>query len=97
MRKLLIIFIISSTTTFSNAQKFDDLYNNAQVNLDTGNYILAIKFYGLALKKNSKHANSYFNRGLAYSMLDSNTLAINDFTLYISFVHDDVDDYSQRA
>jgi serine/threonine-protein kinase len=80
-----------------NAQKFDYYFDKGQMNLDTGNYKLAISYYDSALIKNPKHASSYFNRGLSKIIIEDNKGAILDFTKYIKLVPGDGDGYSQRG
>ncbi len=72
-----------------NAQKFDYYFDKGQTNLHTGNYKLAISYYDSALKKNPKHASSYFNRGLSKIIIEDNEGAILDFTKYITLIPND--------
>ena len=74
------IFLFVITNCVVNAQKFDYYFDKGQTNLDTGNYKLAISYYDSALKKSPKHPSSYFNRGVAKSIIDDNEGAVIDFT-----------------
>jgi tetratricopeptide (TPR) repeat protein len=70
MKYILINIFIIIFSIALKAQKFDYYFDKGQVNLDTGNYKLATFYYDSALRKNPKHANSYYNRGLAKSLLE---------------------------
>ena len=96
MKYYIILFILFYYCSVS-AQKFDYYFDKGQINLDTGNYKLAISYYDSSLKKNPKHASSYFNRGLSKIIIEDNKGAIFDFTKYITLIPNDGDGYSQRG
>ena len=73
------------------------LYDTATVTLSKGKYNQAIKEFDAALQKNSKLAEAYFNRGLAYALTGRYEQAASDFNKFIALEPRDPDAYYDRG
>ena len=73
------------------------LYDTATVTLSKGKYNQAIKEFDAALQKNSKLAEAYFNRGLAYALTGRYEQAASDFNKFIALEPRDPDAYYNRG
>ncbi|NQX98007.1 MAG: TonB family protein [Flavobacteriales bacterium] len=64
---------------FPSPSKADFNFNAAVKLHEKGKYKMAIKYYSDGIKKDSKHINSYYNRGLCYYKLKIMGLACTDW------------------
>ena len=96
MKKLLLLLMIVPMIGFG--QTAEDYYNKAYDYAENGEYQLAIDNYTRAIRIDSNHAISYYNRGRLYGQkLNNLEEAIADYTRAIKIDPDNALTYTLRG
>ena len=85
---------ILSTTAFAQPTDFVRYGNEA---LNQRKYEIAIEYYNKAILFQQKSPQAIFNRGLAYSRLGKDSLALADYGTYLELFPDNPTTYTARG
>jgi len=94
---IVFLFILTTTSSFSQNRKAVKLYDKAVKAYDKKNFIKALNLLNKSIDANPKEADSYNLRGCIFEDLNRYKESIEDFNTSIDLKEDNPDAYFNRA